>query len=187
MEFIDYYKVLGISENAILEEIKKAFRELAKEYHPDKNKSRDANEKFREVFEAYEILKDKITKDIFDERRRKFYNHQNSEFSNEKYSKSETYETVKKQANKRAEYFSRMTFDDFLQSSIFMLKKATSTFALTLMFLFGLFMIFFGLFALVNSNNNEGFGFLIMIFCFAFGGTLIYIAQNDLKSKTVKK
>ena len=74
MEFIDYYKVLNISENATLEEIKKAFRELAKEYHPDKNKSSDASVKFREVFEAYEILKDKITKDIFDESRRKFYN-----------------------------------------------------------------------------------------------------------------
>ena len=42
-----------------------------------------------------------------------------------------------------------------------MLKKATSKFALILMFLFGLFMIFFGLFALVNTNNNEGIGILI--------------------------
>ena len=181
MEFIDYYKVLNISENATLEEIKKAFRELAKEYHPDKNKSSDASVKFREVFEAYEILKDKITKDIFDERRRKFYNKQSAEFNNEKYTKSETYEYVKKEANKRAEYFSKMTFDDFLHSSIFMLKKVTSKFALILMFLFGLFMIFFGFFALVNTNNNEGIGILIMLFCFAFGGTLIYIAQNDLK------
>jgi curved DNA-binding protein CbpA len=181
MEFIDYYKVLNFSENATLEEIKKAFRELAKEYHPDKNKSKDASVKFREVFEAYEILKDKITKDIFDERRKKFYNYKSAEFNNEKYTKSETYDYVKKEANKRAEYFSKMTFDDFLQSSIFMLKKATSKFALILMFLFGLFMMFFGLFALVNTNKNEGIGFLIMLFCFAFGGTLIYIAQNDLK------
>lgn len=181
MEFIDYYKVLNISENATLEEIKKAFRELAKEYHPDKNKSSDASVKFREVFEAYEILKDKITKDIFDERRRKFYNRKSAEFNNEKYTNSETYENVKKEANKRAEYFSRMTFDDFLQSSIFMLKKATSKFALLLMFLFGLFMIFFGFFAMANTNNSGSFGFLIMLFCLAFGGTLMYIAQNDLK------
>ncbi len=181
MEFIDYYKVLNISENATLEEIKKAFRELAKEYHPDKNKSSDASVKFREVFEAYEILKDKITKDIFDERRRKFYNRKSAEFNNEKYTNSETYENVKKEANKRAEYFLRMTFDDFLQSSIFMLKKATSKFALLLMFLFGLFMIFFGFFAMANTSNSGSFGFLIMLFCLAFGGTLMYIAQNDLK------
>lgn len=181
MEFVDYYKVLNISENATLEEIKKAFRKLAKEFHPDKNKSKDTSAKFREVFEAYEILKDKITRDIFDERRRKFYTTKRTEFNSEKNTKSETYENVKKEAYKRAEYFSRMTFDAFLQSSIFILKKATSKFALILMLLFGLFMIFFGFFAMINTNSNEGFGVLIMLFCFAFGGTLIYIAQNDLK------
>lgn len=181
MEFIDYYKILNITENATLEEIKKAFRELAKMYHPDKNKSNDASVKFREVFEAYEILKDKTTKCIFDEQRRKFYNNAKAEFNNHNYTKSEAYDYVKKEANKRAEYFSRMTFDDFLQSSIFILKKATSKFALILMFLFGLFMIAFGFFALINTNNNEGFGILTMLFCLAFGGTLIYIAQNDLK------
>ena len=105
MEFIDYYKVLNISENATLEEIKKAFRELAKEYHPDKNKSSDASVKFREVFEAYEILKNKITKDIFDERRRKFYNKKSAEFNNEKYTNSETYENVKKSNIKICSYF----------------------------------------------------------------------------------
>jgi len=179
MDFIDYYKVLNVSENATLEEIKKAFRELAKKYHPDKNKSNNANTKFREVFEAYEILKNKITKDIFDKSRRKFYSNTNTEFNNENYTKSETYDYVKKEANKRAEYFSRMTFDDFLESSIFILKKVTSKLALILMFLLGLIMIFFGFFVLVN--NNKGIGFLIMLFSLAFGGTLIYIAQNDLK------
>ena len=102
MEFIDYYKVLNISENATLEEIKKAFRELAKEFHPDKNKSSDASLKFREVFEAYEILKDKITKEIFDERKRKLKKKKSAEFDNEKNTKSETYEYVKNEANKRA-------------------------------------------------------------------------------------
>lgn len=116
MEFIDYYKILNITENATLEKIKKAFRELANMYHPDKNKSNDASLKFREVFEAYEILKDKTTKGIFDEHRRKFYNNTKTEFNNHNYTKSEAYDYVKKQANKRAEYFSRMTFDDFLES-----------------------------------------------------------------------
>jgi curved DNA-binding protein len=85
MEFIDYYKILNVTENATLEEIKKAFRELAKIYHPDKNKSNDASLKFREVFEAYEILKDKTTKGIFDERRRKFYDKTKAEFGSHKF------------------------------------------------------------------------------------------------------
>jgi len=52
----DYYDVLGISNNATDEEIKKAFRKLAFKYHPDHNRNGDAEEKFKEVNEAYEII-----------------------------------------------------------------------------------------------------------------------------------
>ena len=49
----DYYEVLGISKDASEQEIKKAYRSLAKKYHPDMNKSPDAEEKFKEINEAY--------------------------------------------------------------------------------------------------------------------------------------
>lgn len=52
----DYYKVLGVSKSASAEELKKAYRKLALEYHPDKNKSKEAEEKFKEINEAYEVL-----------------------------------------------------------------------------------------------------------------------------------
>ena len=48
----DYYKVLGISKDASEAEVKKAFRSLARQYHPDKNKADDAEEKFREIAEG---------------------------------------------------------------------------------------------------------------------------------------
>lgn len=52
----DLYKVLGVSKTASPEELKKAYRKLALEYHPDKNKSKEAEEKFKEINQAYEVL-----------------------------------------------------------------------------------------------------------------------------------
>lgn len=54
----DYYEVLNIERNASLDDIKKAYRKLALKYHPDRNKSPDAEEKFKEVSEAYAVLSD---------------------------------------------------------------------------------------------------------------------------------
>ncbi|HBJ32394.1 MAG TPA: molecular chaperone DnaJ, partial [Dehalococcoidia bacterium] len=54
----DYYDVLGIAREASEEDIKKAFRKLALEYHPDRNKNEGAEDKFKEVNEAYQVLSD---------------------------------------------------------------------------------------------------------------------------------
>jgi molecular chaperone DnaJ len=54
----DYYEVLGVSKGASLDQIKGAYRELALKYHPDRNKSKDAEEKFKEINEAYAVLSD---------------------------------------------------------------------------------------------------------------------------------
>ncbi|MGQ9597351.1 MAG: molecular chaperone DnaJ [Thermoproteota archaeon] len=54
----DYYDILGVSRNATKEEIKRAYRKLALQYHPDRNKSPDAEDKFKEISEAYAVLSD---------------------------------------------------------------------------------------------------------------------------------
>jgi len=60
------YDILGVSENATQEEIKRAYRKLARKYHPDVNKDKDAVEKFKEINAAYEVLSDKKKKDEYD-------------------------------------------------------------------------------------------------------------------------
>jgi curved DNA-binding protein len=59
MDYRDYYKVLGVEKNASQDDIKKAYRKLARKYHPDANpNNKAAEEKFKEIGEAYEVLKD---------------------------------------------------------------------------------------------------------------------------------
>lgn len=70
MEFKDYYKILGVDEDADDKAIKTAYRKLARQYHPDVSKENQAEEKFKEVTEAYEVLKSKEKRAEYDELRK---------------------------------------------------------------------------------------------------------------------
>lgn len=67
MEYRDYYQALGISRTATADEVKKAYRKLARKYHPDVSKEPNAEEHFKEVQEAYEVLKDPEKRAAYDQ------------------------------------------------------------------------------------------------------------------------
>jgi len=67
----DHYTALGLGANASLADIKKAFRQKASFYHPDRNPAPDAAERFRAVQKAYEVLSDEALRSAYDDNRRR--------------------------------------------------------------------------------------------------------------------
>jgi curved DNA-binding protein len=67
VKFRDYYEVMGVARDASADEIKRAYRRLARKYHPDVSKQADAEERFKELAEAYEVLKDAEKRAAYDQ------------------------------------------------------------------------------------------------------------------------
>jgi len=104
----NYYQRLGLGKSATKEEIKKAYRKYALEYHPDRNKNADAHQKFIEINEAYLILNDEEARVKYD-REYDFYFQPKAAESNKSYQwKEDTYA----QESKEREYEYKSTFSD---------------------------------------------------------------------------
>ena len=66
MEYKDYYQIMGVARDASADDIKRAYRRLARKYHPDVSKEKDAEERFKEIGEAYEVLRDPEKRAAYD-------------------------------------------------------------------------------------------------------------------------
>jgi curved DNA-binding protein len=76
MQYRDYYEILGLTRGADADEVKRAYRKLARKFHPDVSKEKNAEEKFKEVQEAYEVLRDTEKRAAYDQLGRDFRNGQ---------------------------------------------------------------------------------------------------------------
>lgn len=131
MKSTDYYQILGVPENAGINEIKDAFRRRAKEYHPDINKSEGAHEKFIDISEAYSYLMDlhnnppvntagAVTRD-------EYYRQWNAK--------------ERQKARQQAEYNARMRFEQFRRSSVYKTTNMLSHMLDYLLLFLGVFII----------------------------------------------
>ena len=82
MNIKDYYKTLEINDEATITEIKEAYRRLAQKYHPDSNKSTSSESKFKEILEAYSVLKDTEKREIYDDERENSYSDASYSYEN---------------------------------------------------------------------------------------------------------
>jgi DnaJ-domain-containing protein 1 len=118
----DYYSILGVSKNATLEEIKKTFRDKAKQYHPDVCTLPNAHEKFIEIGEAYEILRDPGTRQEYDQfaeklkgSQRENYNRTNSN-SDYQNTESNNFGHTQRRAKAEAQKYASMTLETLISS-----------------------------------------------------------------------
>jgi curved DNA-binding protein CbpA len=166
-----YYEILKVNNNASIEEINKAFRDLAKKYHPDLNRAEDAKNKFINIYEAYSILKDPLKRATYDNKIRHSYssekNHQHStgEKTNQNNYHSD-YEGWRENARTEGKKYSETSYEDFKQkvlNKIIDIAKTTAAVGIYTgaLLLEGIIMIIIR-FAIIAVIGGTSFGLLYL-------------------------
>lgn len=167
MKFPDYYKRLGLRKNATKEEIKKAFRQLALQYHPDRNKNPDAAQRFIEVNEAYLILYDDEARQKYDREydyhyREEYVAHEEPSYQ---YDYSQNNSTVfndpdlnnwSNKAREQGNEYANMTFDDFSKMVLGFVKETGFHLGNTLLYYVGILLAMGGCGNLVIGLTSKG-------------------------------
>ncbi len=159
----DYYNILRVSREASKEDIKKAYRKLAIEVHPDKNKSSDAHERFVEINEAYLLLSD-------DEARAKYDNEFFSNLQYEDLFNSSVKDVFvdndlndwSKKAKMQAERYAKMTFENFFNLVAGVAKETGFQFGNVIIYMISGISLLSGIGFLIRSNIVLGVIFLTL-------------------------
>ncbi|MGI9318014.1 MAG: DnaJ C-terminal domain-containing protein [bacterium] len=109
MKFTDYYQVMDLAEDATQDEIKKTYRRLARKYHPDVSKAANAEERFKELGEAYEVLKDPEKREQYDNLRK--YKNAQGDFV-----PPSGWEFHGPQGDEKFEHYQANDFSDFIEA-----------------------------------------------------------------------
>ncbi len=170
----DYHKTLELERDAGPEEIKQAYRKMAKRYHPDINKSPDAHERFIEITEAYEIL---INRDLHE-----YYIHR-AKSSDPEFMRAQ-YERARREAQESARRYARMKFEKFRQEQEAFKKSGWHDLILTLRYFTRILLFpltgFFITIPLISDEVSEHPTGYIMFWLLA--GMLIFFFINNWKN-----
>ena len=158
MDKPNYYEILGVNHDATKEEIKKAYRKLALQYHPDKNKSPDAHEKFIEINEAYLLLYDNEARAKYD---REFKSYHKKESADKSENKEEIFEDFdlndwSKKAKKQAEQYSKMSYESFYNLVKGVVKETGFQFSNVIVYMIAGILVLSGIGCLLRSNFALG-------------------------------
>ncbi len=180
----NYYQILDLKVNATKEEIKRAFRERALLFHPDKNHSPDASEIFQQIFEAYEVLSDENKRKIYDG----FFFHSEELTGRDTYKGQDEWKETSK---RKAEEYSKMKYSEFQESGLFkdiefMVKNTPTVLAIVGM-VFMVICVGVLISMLGNVNGDPGVILFAFILFAGIGISLFVIAKHDFENLNRKR
>jgi hypothetical protein len=174
----DYYAILGINANSTESDVRKAYRRLAKQYHPDVSKLRNAHEKFIEISEAYEFLI----------RNNKPYKQQYTTVPAEEqnasdYRAEEEFEQFRQKARERAQQQAKMRYEEFVKQNEAFQKSGINDLALFFTIILRIAVIPLFLFLLllpVHLALQEGWTMIFMLFVtWPFAGIIVWYVHDN--------
>lgn len=162
--FPDFYRRLGLDKKATKEDIKKAYRRLALEYHPDKNKNPDSTQRFIEINEAYLILFDDEARNKYDreynyhfqKKPETEYQEENKHEKNENAFNDEDLNNWSRNAREQGRGFAKMAFEEFSKMVLGFVKETGFQLGNTMLVFFGVLLTMGGCGNLVIGLTSKG-------------------------------